>query len=622
MLLIIISSVVYTEQQVVQLRLQEATSSNIERSASSLSSVAIDYFLYQEDYLQLQRWNTTISSLRQDITNLKVNNQQQQKLADSVENDLENINQTFADVTSYLQNAYRTVSIRIDPEFQHRWSSMAVQNQALAFDSSQLSNSFDNQAHQANDTNTLLIVSLAITFGAFLATIYLIVFRRTLKSVTELQNGIDTIGSGNLEYVIETKRNDEVTDLSCAFNKMTANLKNLTASKADLENEIAGRKKADEAMRESEERFSKAFHNSPIPQIIARFGDWHYVDANESVANLLEYSREELIGHSSAELNLIPLVRRESGVQSVIQAGELRDFETDVRTKFGKIITVLVSTETITLNGEKHLINTFIDITMRKQMQAKLEEYSKHLEDLVKERTKQLKDAERLAAIGATAGMVGHDIRNPLQAITGDVYLAKTELAAMPESDEKKNTLESLHEIEKNIDYINKIVADLQDFARPLKPNIEEADLKLIIDELLRKNSLPENIKVAVKVESEARKIFTDCAYLNRILYNLVTNAVQAMPKGGKIYINASKDKKTGDAIITVKDTGVGIPDGAKEKMFTPMFTTKSKGQGFGLAVIKRMAEALKGNVSFVSQEGKGTKFIIQIPQKFTETIS
>jgi len=233
----------------------------------------------------------------------------------------------------------------------------------------------------------------------------------------------------------------------------------------------------------------------------------------------------------------------------------------------------------------------------------------------VEERTKQLRDSERLAAIGATAGMVGHDIRNPLQAITGDVYLAKTELAAVPESEEKKNALESLQEIEKNIDYINKIVADLQDFARPLKPHMEEADLKLIISELLAKNDLPENVKVSIKVDSGARKVVVDSAYINRIMYNLVTNAVQAMPKGGKLVIRAYKDKKTNDAVITVKDTGVGIPENAKNKLFTPMFTTKSKGQGFGLAVIKRMTEALSGNVTFESQEGNGTKFTVRLPQ-------
>ena len=106
---------------------------------------------------------------------------------------------------------------------------------------------------------------------------------------------------------------------------------------------------------------------------------------------------------------------------------------------------------------------------------------------LVEERTKQLKDSERLAAIGATAGMVGHDIRNPLQAITSDVYLAKTELALTLESDEKKNALESLTAIEKNIDYINKIVADLHDYARPLKPIAKGTSLEFVPRNFLEK---------------------------------------------------------------------------------------------------------------------------------------
>ena len=88
-----------------------------------------------------------------------------------------------------------------------------------------------------------------------------------------------------------------------------------------------------------------------------------------------------------------------------------------------------------------------------------------------------------------------------------------------------------------------------------------------------------------------------DSTFINRIMYNLVTNAVQAMPKGGKLTIHAYKEAK--DVLITVKDTGVGIPENVKGKLFTPMFTTKSKGQGFGLAVIKRMTESLGGTVIF-----------------------
>jgi PAS domain S-box-containing protein len=267
------------------------------------------------------------------------------------------------------------------------------------------------------------------------------------------------------------------------------------------------------------------------------------------------------------------------------------------------------------------MMESNVDITERIRMQANLEEsavvveeYANQMEELANKRAEQLKEAERLAAIGATAGMVGHDIRNPLQSITGDLYIAKTDLAAIPDGEEKNNVQDSLSEIEKNIDYINKIVADLQDFARPLKPNLEETDLKLVIDDLLKKNGLPENIKVSVEVEIEARKVVADSTFINRIMNNLVNNAVQAMPKGGKLTIRAFKEAN--DAVITVKDTGVGIPEAVKGKLFTPMFTTKAKGQGFGLAVVKRMSEALGGSVAFESQEGKGTTFIVRFHPK------
>ena len=155
-------------------------------------------------------------------------------------------------------------------------------------------------------------------------------------------------------------------------------------------------------------------------------------------------------------------------------------------------------------------------------------------------------------------------------------------------------------------------MVDLQDFARPLNPNVEETDVKLIIDDLLKKNGLPENVKVNIKVDSAARKVVADSTFINRILHNLVINAVQAMPNGGELTIRAYKE--TNDVIITVKDTGTGISEVAKAKLFTPMFTTKSKGQGFGLAVVKRMTETLGGTVSFESREGKGTTFIVSLP--------
>jgi len=326
-------------------------------------------------------------------------------------------------------------------------------------------------------------------------------------------------------------------------------------------------------------------------------------DVNKATELATGCSRKELIGSDFSNYFIEP-EKAELGYKRVFTEGVVRDYPLAIRHKNGRVIDVLYNA-TVYRNVSGEIQGVFAaarDITEKK----KAEEQSQ-------ETAKKLKDSERLAAIGATAGMVGHDIRNPLQAIISDVYLAKTELASIPESEEKRNALESLKEIEKNSDYINKIVADLQDFARPLKPQVEEADLKLIIDDLLSKNRLPENVKVSVKVESDASKVFADSSFINRIMYNLVTNAVQAMPNGGKLTIHAFKEAN--DFMLTVKDSGVGIPEKVKGKLFTPMFTTKSKGQGFGLAVIKRMTEALGGTVTFESQEGEGTTFMVRLPQ-------
>jgi PAS domain S-box-containing protein len=254
----------------------------------------------------------------------------------------------------------------------------------------------------------------------------------------------------------------------------------------------------------------------------------------------------------------------------------------------------------------------FRDTTERNQMEAKLEEYRKHLENLVEDRTKQLKDAERLAAIGQTAGMVGHDIRNPLQSILSELYLAKAELSTIIEEETKENLLENITNVEDEINYINKIVQDLQDFARTIKPIAQEIDLQTICEEILLKNSIPKNIKATCKIQPEAKKIMADPDALKRIVGNLVTNAVQAMPKGGQLTIKANLDKDI--TIITVQDTGIGIPENVKKKLFTPLFTTKAKGQGFGLPVVKRMTEALGGKVDFESEVGKGTTFTVRLP--------
>lgn len=243
-----------------------------------------------------------------------------------------------------------------------------------------------------------------------------------------------------------------------------------------------------------------------------------------------------------------------------------------------------------------------------------LEEYASQMEELAEQRAQQLKNAERMAAIGQTAGMVGHDIRNPLQAITSDMYLITEELKSMPEGESKKSVFESIDSVNENLTYINKIVSDLQDYTRPLKPSIQEANLAELIEGTILTVSIPKRIELTTEINDNSKAIQTDVAYLRRILTNLVTNAVQAMPEeGGKLTVEALKKKDK--IVICIEDTGVGIPMELKDKMFTPLFTTKSKGQGLGLAVVKRLVEALKGTITFESEPNKGTKFIVELPQ-------
>jgi signal transduction histidine kinase len=251
------------------------------------------------------------------------------------------------------------------------------------------------------------------------------------------------------------------------------------------------------------------------------------------------------------------------------------------------------------------------DITDRQLVEHQLQHYRKNLEALVEERTRQLKDAERLAAIGQTAGMVGHDIRNPLQAILSDVYLLKFDLTAMPQSATKEEVAESLGSIEENIGYINKIVADLQDYARPLNPDYSEVGLSDLVAGVFQNLIIPENINLSIDIKA-FKRLNTDPTFIRRALTNLVNNAIQAMSGGGKLEVSGFE--KEDKVYITVSDTGPGIPKEIKAKLFTPMVTTKAKGQGLGLAVVKRLIEALEGTIIFESEEDKGTKFIIELP--------
>jgi PAS domain S-box-containing protein len=376
-------------------------------------------------------------------------------------------------------------------------------------------------------------------------------------------------------------------------------------------------KKAEEALRESEERFKLVAEAANVMV--------YETDFAVSKTKIIRGSKE-LIGFEPDQIDftvdwILSRIHPDDAPKVLLhfrtaeQEDEVKSLEYRFLHKNGNYIIVKDTAKVVRDSTGKiaRLIGGVRDITQRRDNEARIEQYNRHLEIMVEERTKQLKEAERLAAIGATAGMVGHDIRNPLQAMISDVFLAKSDLESMPEGEAKEGLKESLIGIEKNIAYINKIVADLQDYARPLKPElVEVVDFCSVIQEIVDSANIPSDIDISLSCNRELPKLKIELTFLKRILLNLITNAVQAMPNGGKLEIAAFE--KNCKLVISVQDTGVGISDDVKPKIFLPMMSTKAKGQGLGLAVVKRLVEAQGGTINFKSEAEEGTIFTVELP--------
>jgi len=261
------------------------------------------------------------------------------------------------------------------------------------------------------------------------------------------------------------------------------------------------------------------------------------------------------------------------------------------------------------------LVGISRDITELKETEEELRRYSEHLEELVKERTRKLREAERMAAIGETAAMVGHDLRNPLQGIVGLIYLLEKQVEDMPsEIVAKQKIAERLESIEDQVAYMDKIVSDLRDYARPVNAGPVPTCVSRLINEVLPLVAIPPNVQVSVLIPENLPRLMLDPELMKRVFSNLIMNAVQAMPDGGRLTVKAFRESDA--AFISVQDTGIGIPEENLSKIFKPLFTTKSKGQGFGLAVCKRIVEAHEGTIDVESELGRGSAFTIKIPLK------
>lgn len=375
---------------------------------------------------------------------------------------------------------------------------------------------------------------------------------------------------------------------------------------------------AQEALHESENMYRAIFENTGTAMIIIE-EDTSISLVNLEFENLFGYSKDEIVGKKSwTELIIEEDLEKalfQHKLRRINSEQALRSYEIRARDKMNNLKNILLHVDLI--KGTKRSVASLTDITERKTAEQKLKRNSEQLEELVAERTRQLGEKERLAAVGETAVMIGHDLRNPLQAVVTTIYLAKAKLECLSLAEwmnlNELGLMDDLATLEKQSEYMNKIVSDLQDYARPLSPDLRELSLSSFVKDVLAGVRMPQNVEVQRCIE-ERLTWAVDPILMDRVLTNLFTNAVQAMPDGGRLIISATKTQDK--IVLAIRDTGVGISPEIMPKIFQPLVTTKAKGMGMGLVVCKRLLEAQGAEIKIESKPGSGTVVIINITSR------
>ena len=219
---------------------------------------------------------------------------------------------------------------------------------------------------------------------------------------------------------------------------------------------------------------------------------------------------------------------------------------------------------------------------------------------------------EKLAAIGQLAGGVAHDLRNPLGAIKNASYYLNRKLGTNEEAKENPRIGQFLRIIEDEVDHSNQIITDLLSFTRLRSLSVSNVNLGEIIENTLSSVELKEQTQIIKEFDVELPEVLADGDQLQRVFANLTLNAQDAMPEGGVLTIVTRREDRFAEVMF--KDSGKGIDDEVMKSIFDPLFTTKTKGTGLGLAVCQQVVAKHGGTIQATSQNGDGATFTIKLP--------
>jgi two-component system, cell cycle sensor histidine kinase and response regulator CckA len=366
--------------------------------------------------------------------------------------------------------------------------------------------------------------------------------------------------------------------------------------------DISERKKA-------EETFRKAFNANPEPIAIGTISEGRYIDINESFLRVTGYRREEVIGHTSAELKFWENPDdRERLVGTLRKQGFVRNTEITFHTKSGERRTALDSSEVIDVTGQKCMMSILRDTTEQRFLE------------------KQLRQAQKMEAVGQLSGGIAHDFNNLLSVIIGYSGIIEESLAQD-------------HPMRRKCEQIKKaglsaasLTRQLLAFSRQqvLEPKVLDLNSVVLNVEKMLQRLIGEHIELKTALDPSLGHIKADQGQIEQVIINLIVNARDAMPNGGKVTIETTNVELDDDyarrhppqlpgsyVYLAISDTGIGMDPETQARIFEPFFTTKEigKGTGLGLSTVYGVVRQSGGHIWVYSELGQGTTFKIYLPQ-------
>jgi PAS domain S-box-containing protein len=375
--------------------------------------------------------------------------------------------------------------------------------------------------------------------------------------------------------------------------------------------EVNRRKQAEEDMRTSEDKYRSIFENA-VEGIFQATSEGRLIKVNPAMARINGFASPEEMTAAVTDIVNQLFVDPEDGkrLQMLLETrGAVENYEARIRTKDGACIWTSVNVRAVKDHARKTLYyeGTAEDISDRKLRESEREEALREISDM----QAQLIQTAKMAALGQLASGIAHEIKNPLAVILGGIEYLDAFLSPDPSLKEVGEMMKS------EALRADKIIKDLLSFSRKTQSVFEETDIVYVIEESL---SLVEhqmglrNIRVVREFYSSGAKVLIDPNQMKQVFINLIMNAVDAMTPGGGTLtskVTVTKDR----LVITLSDTGCGIPPDHLTKIFGPFFTTKEKGKntGLGLSITRQIIEAHGGTISVESELGQGTTFTIEL---------